>query len=62
MDKLIRQAKQYIKDNNGLVEIKELTKWKSQGIIKGIRKVAFSSFMFDKYVIFADDTYETIWV
>jgi len=62
MNELIKQAKQYIKDNNDLVEIKELAKWKSQGIIKGIRKVAFPSFMFDKYVIFTDGSYEVIWI
>lgn len=62
MDKLIDKAKQYIKDNNALVEIKVLAAWKQQGIIRRISKHMYSEFIFDKVIEFADGTIETIWI
>lgn len=61
MENLIKNALDYIKKNNTLVEIKEYTKWRSQGIVKDIKK-ADSDFSSDKEIEFINGEKVVIWI
>lgn len=60
--KLIDEAKNYINQNNSIVCVKTLSKWREQGIIKKMIKSPSSPFTGDKIITFTDGSTETIWV
>lgn len=61
-NRFVKEALEYIKQNNKVIELKELSKWREQGIVVSFKKLRNSNFCIDKELEFIDGTKHIVWI